>query len=199
LCGARTKGTELQVKINRFSRWTCPAPVFSLYNKSCRILEVHPMKSMYIYTTLIGPIGIAEQGGAITDVLLGHGLAIADSITEETPLIREAARQLESYLEGNRKAFDLPLAPQGTAFQKDVWNALLSIPCGETRSYGQIAAQIGRPTACRAVGMANHRNPISILIPCHRVIGAQGDLVGYGGGLELKEKLLNLEKGIALK
>lgn len=157
------------------------------------------MKYMCIYATSIGPIGIAEHDGAITDVVLGQRLSIAEAKTEETPLIREAARQLESYLEGERKAFDLPLAPQGTAFQKKVWHALLSIPYGETRSYGQIAAQIGRPTACRAVGMANHRNPISILIPCHRVIGAQGDLVGYGGGLELKEKLLNLEKGSAWK
>lgn len=157
------------------------------------------MKHTWVYATSIGPIEIAEQDGAITDVVFGQRLWIAEATTEETPLIREAASQLEAFLEGKQKAFDLPLAPQGTAFQKEVWHALLSIPYGETRSYGQIAAQIGRPKACRAVGMANHHNPISILIPCHRVIGAQGDLVGYGGGLELKEKLLNLEKGSALK
>lgn len=154
------------------------------------------MKTMCYFETCFGPMGIAAQDGAITDVVFGQETAIADITAKETPLLREAAGQLKSYFEGKRKIFDLPLAPQGTAFQKEVWAALLTIPYGETRSYGQIASQIGRPSASRAVGMANHRNPISILIPCHRVIGAKGDLVGYGGGLELKERLLNLEKGI---
>ncbi len=89
--------------------------------------------------------------------------------------------------------FDLPLEPAGTEFQKSVWVALQAIPYGETRSYGDMARQIGNPKACRAVGMANNRNPISIVIPCHRVIGADGSLVGYGGGLDLKQKLLTLE------
>lgn len=88
----------------------------------------------------------------------------------------------------------MKLEPEGTPFQKEVWNALLSIPYGETRSYGQIAEQVGNPKACRAVGLANNRNPIAIVIPCHRVIGADGRLVGYGGGLHIKERLLALEQ-----
>ena len=98
-------------------------------------------------------------------------------------------------MDGKRKSFDLPLKPEGTEFQKKVWNALLDIPYGETRSYKDIAVAIGNPKACRAVGMANNRNPISIIIPCHRVIGANGSLVGYGGGLPIKIELLNLETG----
>ena len=111
----------------------------------------------------------------------------------ETPLIIEAAEQLAQYFKGERRAFDLPLEPVGTPFQQSVWQALLTIPYGETRSYSYIAKQIGKAGFYRAVGIANHRNPISIIIPCHRVIGATGNLVGYGGGLELKAKLLSLE------
>ena len=105
-----------------------------------------------------------------------------------------AAEQLREYLRGERKMFDLPLAPEGTVFQKAVWSALQEIPYGQTRSYGEIAAQIGRPKACRAVGMANHCNPIPIFIPCHRVVGADGSLTGYAGGLECKRTLLDLER-----
>ena len=106
-----------------------------------------------------------------------------------------AAEQLEAYFAGKRTTFSLPLRPAGTAFQLAVWQALTEIPYGETRSYGEIAAAVGNPKAARAVGMANNRNPISILIPCHRVIGSTGALVGYGGGLEKKLFLLELEKG----
>lgn len=95
---------------------------------------------------------------------------------------------------GRRRAFTLPLAPEGTPFQRAVWDALRTIPYGESRSYKQIAAQIGRPTACRAVGMANNRNPIAIVVPCHRVVGSGGTLVGYAGGLETKAYLLGLER-----
>jgi len=112
---------------------------------------------------------------------------------KETALIKKAAGQLSEYFAGRRKEFDLPLSFAGTDFQKKVWNALMTIPYGETRSYGQIAAQIGNPKASRAVGMANNRNPISIFCPCHRVIGADGSLVGYGGGLDMKRFLLGLE------
>ena len=100
---------------------------------------------------------------------------------------------------GRRREFQLPLAPKGTEFQQKVWKALLDIPYGETRSYGEIARAIGNPKASRAVGMANNRNPIAIIIPCHRVIGSTGKLVGYGGGLDKKEFLLNLERQNALK
>ena len=96
-------------------------------------------------------------------------------------------------MRGERRSFDLPLAPAGTPFQRAVWAELRRIPYGETRSYAQIAAGIGKPGAARAVGQANHRNPLPVFIPCHRVIGASGKLSGYGGGLELKQKLLELE------
>ncbi len=102
--------------------------------------------------------------------------------------------QLDEYFAGERKTFDFPMALYGTEFQKTVWKALCAIPYGETRTYGQIASAIGNPRASRAVGMANNRNPISIVVPCHRVIGANGSLVGYGGGLAMKEGLLALEK-----
>lgn len=109
------------------------------------------------------------------------------------PMLEEAQRQLKEYFEGQRTSFSLPLDPVGTEFQKDVWNALSTIPYGETRSYGDIARQIGREKAIRAVGAANGRNPISIIVPCHRVIGASGDLTGFAGGLEAKAALLSLE------
>lgn len=112
---------------------------------------------------------------------------------QETPLLVMAKQQLLEYMAGKRKEFDLPLSLKGTEFQKKVWAALTEIPYGETRTYGQIAAVVGNPKAGRAVGMANHRNPVSIVVPCHRVIGAGGKLVGYGGGLDRKEKLLALE------
>lgn len=110
-----------------------------------------------------------------------------------TELTKKTVLQLKEYLSGKRTEFDVPLKPQGTEFQKKVWEALLTIPYGQTRSYKEIAVQIGNEKACRAVGMANNRNPISIMIPCHRVVGADKSLVGYGGGLNIKVKLLNLE------
>lgn len=110
-----------------------------------------------------------------------------------TPLSDRADAQLREYFAGTRREFDLPLAPEGTAFRKQVWAALLEIPYGETRSYREIAERIGSPKAVRAVGGANHHNPISILIPCHRVVGAGGGLTGYAGGLETKAQLLALE------
>jgi len=111
------------------------------------------------------------------------------------PLLGEVARQLDAYFAARLTAFDLPLDFRGTAFQKQVWEALLTIPFGETRSYGEIARQIGRPEACRAVGAANGRNPISIVAPCHRVIGSSGALTGFAGGLVAKAYLLTLERG----
>ena len=115
-------------------------------------------------------------------------------ILEETELILECKKQLEEYFAGKRKTFDLPLVPKGTEFQQKVWKALQEIPYGETRTYGEIAAAIGNPKAARAVGMANNKNPIGIIIPCHRVVGANGKLVGYAGGMEKKEFLLELER-----
>jgi len=110
------------------------------------------------------------------------------------PVLVEAERQLEEYFSGRRQDFALKLDASGTAFQRAVWSALMTIPFGETRSYGQIAAQIGRPGAARAVGAANGRNPLSIVAPCHRVVGATGALTGFAGGLDVKERLLKFEK-----
>jgi methylated-DNA-[protein]-cysteine S-methyltransferase len=109
------------------------------------------------------------------------------------PVLKEAAAQLRAYFGGELKLFELPLTPEGTAFQRSVWDALLTIPYGETRSYMQMAVLIGAPKAVRAVGAANGQNPIPIVIPCHRVIGSNGKLTGFGGGLPLKRQLLDLE------
>jgi methylated-DNA-[protein]-cysteine S-methyltransferase len=109
------------------------------------------------------------------------------------PVLLDTERQLTDYFAGKLKKFSLKFDPVGTAFQKEVWNALSTIPFGQTRSYAQIATQVGRPKAVRAVGAANGKNPISIIVPCHRVIGSNGKLTGFAGGLEVKEQLLKLE------
>ena len=157
------------------------------------------MKSINYYDFSLCKIGIAEEDGAICRVFFSGDKA-ADRLVKngfeqgETPLIKKAAAQLREYFDGKRKTFDLPLAPRGTEFQLTVWKALQAIPYGKTCSYGQLADRIGNPRACRAVGMANNRNPITIIIPCHRVIGSNGSLTGYAGGLDLKDKLIMLEK-----
>lgn len=147
----------------------------------------------------IGPLTVIQTGKSISGLYIqkkGNDPAPnSDScILSETPLLRKASQQLQEYFNGKRQTFSLPLCPIGTEFQEKCWNALLNIPYGETRSYKEIAIAIGNEKACRAVGMANHNNPISILIPCHRVIGANGSLVGYGGGLPVKKFLLQLEQ-----
>lgn len=149
------------------------------------------MKNIFIYNTLIGKIKIEENGTAITKVNFVREEEL--NLSKETELLKEAAKQLNEYLEGKRTLFDLPLAPQGTEFQIKVWNALKEIPWGETRSYKEVAKSIGNEKASRAIGMANNKNPIPIFIPCHRVIGADGKLVGYAGGIHIKEKLLRVE------
>jgi methylated-DNA-[protein]-cysteine S-methyltransferase len=113
----------------------------------------------------------------------------------DLPILTKAEQQLNEYFAGKRKTFNLPLDMRGTPFQKNVWEALLAIPFGETRSYGDLAKQLGTPSASRAVGAANGRNPISIVVPCHRVIGSSGKLTGFAGGLETKAHLLGLEGG----
>jgi len=113
---------------------------------------------------------------------------------EQHPILMETQRQLGEYFAGKRKSFSVALDMRGTRFQKDVWEALLAIPFGETRSYGQLAKQLGNPQATRAVGAANGRNPVSIIVPCHRVIGSSGELTGFAGGLETKAHLLSLEE-----
>lgn len=152
------------------------------------------MKYAIEFDTPLARIGIAEESDTITDLYYLHTYRPEVQIVPETPLLSAARRQLEEYLSGQRHTFDLPLAPRGTPFQLAVWQALTSIPYGETCSYAHIACLIGRPRACRAVGGANHRNPISIFLPCHRVVGADGSLTGYGGGLDIKKRLLTLEQ-----
>ena len=147
---------------------------------------------IWYYNTEIGRIGIVANETAVTQITLGDHVSPGQKV-EETSLIKDVAAQLREYLAGNRKVFNFPLAPRGTDFQKSVWTALEHIPYGETRSYKEIAQAIGNPKACRAVGMANNKNPILIVIPCHRVIGSDGGLVGYGAGIDIKEKLLRLE------
>ena len=147
----------------------------------------------YSYETKLGSVTIVEEDGALLAITTHRTY---EGIKQETPLINEAYRQLSEYLIGERKSFDLPLNLRGTVFQQEVWKALCDIPYGETRSYKQIAEAIGNPKAVRAVGMANNRNPLLIVVPCHRVIGANGKLVGYGAGIEKKEFLLKLEKSL---
>lgn len=202
------------------------------------------LQNLFFYTTVIGVVGIVDNGEAITDLFFCGNILnesggteldrealcpyelessvgmISSSVAKEengrnvlpegawqivgkvsgdnvvireTELMKEASLQLNEYFNGVRKSFQLPLSPTGTSFQMAVWNALLEIPYGETRSYGDIAMAIGKPKACRAVGMACNRNKIAIFIPCHRVIGADGKLVGFGGGIGVKQKLLNIE------
>ncbi len=141
-----------------------------------------------IFNSPIGPLLLEVDGQRRLTRLEFHATG-----TGKSPETAEVERQLCEYFAGERTSFDLELAPQGTPFQRDVWNALLTIPYGETRSYGQIAGQIGRPSASRAVGAANGSNPIAIVVPCHRVIGANGSLTGFGGGLPVKKQLLDLE------
>ena len=147
----------------------------------------------YSYETKLGSVTFVEEDGALLAITTRQTY---ESERSETPLIKEAYRQLSEYLMGKRIRFDLPLNPRGTEFQQQVWKALCDIPYGETRSYKQIAETIGNPRAVRAVGMANNRNPLLIVIPCHRVIGANGKLVGYGTGIAMKEYLLKLEKSL---
>jgi methylated-DNA-[protein]-cysteine S-methyltransferase len=139
-------------------------------------------------------------GDALTSIWLPSGrdrLVPDPDWIESAQPFAEAVRQLDAYFAGRLRQFDLPLAPKGTAFQQRVWQALLDIPYGETVSYGELARRISRPSAVRAVGAANGQNPLSIVIPCHRVIGSDGRLVGYGGGLPAKSALLALEQRVA--
>jgi methylated-DNA-[protein]-cysteine S-methyltransferase len=154
------------------------------------------------YTTVDSPVGTLVLTGdedALTGCYFadveGHGDPTVGLERDDAPFA-EAAAQLRDYFAGRRRRFDLPLAPRGTEFQRRVWEALRTIDYGETRSYRQIAEQVGAPGASRAVGLANGRNPIAVIVPCHRVIGADGSLTGYGGGMARKRVLLDLEAGV---
>jgi methylated-DNA-[protein]-cysteine S-methyltransferase len=160
------------------------------------MMRRYVMKNLFFYDTPVGEIGIAEENCAVTNIFFEGEKINIDADIKETKALIEAAAQISEYLMGKRKTFSIELAPKGTEFQTKVWKALLSIPYGETRSYKEIAAATGNEKACRAVGMANNKNPIPIIIPCHRVIGSNGSMVGYAGGLETKKFLLNLENKI---
>jgi methylated-DNA-[protein]-cysteine S-methyltransferase len=161
------------------------------------------VKYTILSETPVGPLTIAAD-----DLGLRYLLFSRDSTVENSERVRpdwvrcdrslrEVVTQLRAYFQGSLKQFDIPLAPEGTEFQQRVWAALRDVPYGKTRTYGEIAAAIGQPTAARAVGLANGRNPVSIIIPCHRIIGSSGRLVGYGGGLDRKSTLLRLERAIS--
>jgi methylated-DNA-[protein]-cysteine S-methyltransferase len=166
---------------------------------------VEAMQKHHVYKTMESPVG------TLTLVATDLGLAailwenerpdrVRLNIEAEAPahpVLVQTERQLSEYFDGKRTAFELDLDVSGTPFQRAVWNALQGIPFGETRTYGQIAKQIGKPRAVRAVGAANGRNPLSIVAPCHRVVGSTGKLIGFAGGLATKARLLALEKGAA--
>jgi len=148
---------------------------------------------IFYYRTSIGRIGIAEQNGKIANLFFEADPIPQGAQLLETAALKMASLQLQAYLAGSLHQFSLPLEPAGTPFMQQVFTALCSIPFGKTASYKDIAILAGSPKAARAVGLANNRNPIPIFIPCHRVIGANGSLVGYRGGMDLQRKLLELE------
>ncbi len=152
------------------------------------------MKNCWHFDSPIGLLTIAEDGIGITDLFLRKNQIFKGFQEKRTPLLQEAQRQLGAYFAGKLREFQLSLSLHGTNFQLADWAALQTIPYGETRSYGQIAAQLGKPEACRAVGGANGRNPAMIFVPCHRVICADGSLGGFSSGEEIKRFLLELEK-----
>ena len=152
------------------------------------------MKNVWYYEYPIGCLGIACKNNKIYLIAFKGDKRFIGTEPLETPIIKETDKQLSEYFSGKRHEFSVPLDLIGTEFQKKVWNALISIPYGEKRSYKDIAILVENPKGCRAVGMANNRNPVMIIVPCHRIVGANGDLVGYAGGLSKKQYLLNLEK-----
>lgn len=153
------------------------------------------------YETPIGDLMAAEEDGAVIRLCMAReGGSFPEEKGEgaaqekETKVLKQVYQELTEYFQGRRRVFHTPVRLFGSSFQMEVWEALQRIPYGETRSYGQLAASIGKPRACRAVGGANHKNPVMILVPCHRVIGANGSLTGFGGGLDIKQQLLELER-----
>ncbi len=161
--------------------------------------------STRVWTEIEVPIGtltvLAERGEIVDIELPPARPGVTDDAVrdDDDPTLREARRQLQAYFAGELRDFSLPLRPHGTTFQRRVWNALERIPYGATASYGDIASAIGAPGSARAVGAANGANPLPIVVPCHRVIGSDGTLTGYGGGIEMKRRLLELERAAAAR
>jgi methylated-DNA-[protein]-cysteine S-methyltransferase len=155
------------------------------------------MHSRYVLQTPIGALTLLGTDQVLEEIQFDDGRVDAGNRQDVSKALEQAAVQLTEYFEGKRNDFDVPLELKGSDFQKKVWNELRNIPYGETISYGDLARRVGNPSAARAVGSANARNPIPIIVPCHRVIGTNGSLVGFGGGLSTKSYLLGLESGTA--
>jgi methylated-DNA-[protein]-cysteine S-methyltransferase len=159
-----------------------------------------PHRTHTVVDSPVGPLTLVAADGLLTGLYMDRQRYRPADETfgdrDDAPFA-EAAAQLEEYFAGRLTTFDLPLALTGTPFQRQVWQALRAIPYGQTVSYGQLADRLGRPAAARAVGLANGHNPVGIIVPCHRVVGANGDLTGYGGGLERKRQLLDFERSVS--
>ncbi|MCL2605343.1 MAG: methylated-DNA--[protein]-cysteine S-methyltransferase [Defluviitaleaceae bacterium] len=152
---------------------------------------------MHTYESPVGPLRLTAKDGFITGLYFNaddEKGAVREAAPSDAAVLKQCVHELGEYFAGRLRAFTVPIKPEGTPFRMKVWEALLTIPYGETISYKKLAERINHPSAIRAVGGANHHNPISIIIPCHRVIGASGKLVGYGGGLDVKERLLQHER-----
>ncbi len=159
------------------------------------------MKQYCYYQSPIGRLLIAGTNGRLEAIFFPNSInefEISNDTQYNEEIFKDILRQLSDYFAGKRQKFEIDVFPAGTDFQKKVWQELQNVPFGETVSYGEIAARIDNPKACRAIGMANSKNPIPIIIPCHRIIGKDGSLTGFGGGLDIKRKLLELE-GISLQ
>ena len=159
------------------------------------------MNYFYMYNTKIGKLVFVSEDEYIVEILLEKDITEENikrinttHVEKENKIIKKAIKQINEYLQGDRKEFDIPIKPKGTEFRKKVWNKLIDIPYGKTTSYKDIAVKLDNHNASRAVGNANNKNPIPIIIPCHRVIGTNGKLVGYSGGIEVKKYLLDIEK-----
>jgi methylated-DNA-[protein]-cysteine S-methyltransferase len=177
---------------------TMPAPAGTVVTGTAR---TSPQRTHVIVASPVGPLTIVADGGAIAALYMDAQRHAPQPETSGLPAdpgdepFATAARQLDAYFAGQLTEFDLPLALAGTDFQRKVWAGLRAIPYGQTVSYGELARRIGSPAASRAVGLANGRNPVAIVVPCHRVIGSDGSMTGYGGGLDRKRFLLALEQG----
>lgn len=174
-------------------KWSAVLPGAASSGSLAQAAKGEPAFPSCLVDTPVGPIRIAEDEQGIRALAFAEGGAGVPAPARKGIYLEDARAQLLEYFAGKRRVFDLPLSPQGTEFQLRVWAALRAIPYGETRSYQQVAESLGNSKATRAVGMANNRNPLPILIPCHRVVGKDGRLVGYGGGLQRKRYLLDLE------
>lgn len=155
------------------------------------------MKQYCYYSSPIGKLLLVGENSTLERLYFQNKIdnaKLGEDFEENARVFKEVIEQLTQYFSGERRSFDLPLAPDGTDFQQRVWCELQQVPYGETTNYGEIAARMGNPRACRAVGLANGRNPIPIIIPCHRIIGKDGSLTGFGGGLKVKKQLLSLEE-----